>query len=68
MPQKFEKVPVKDNEIITEEVAAEEKEIPLRDLRMEILKDQQKFMRIYLEVENPKEKHEMLQFLRNTNE
>ena len=56
IPQKFEKTSVKDNETITEEVVTEGRKIPLRDIRIKMLKDHQKFMRIYSEVENPKEK------------
>ena len=68
IPQKFEKTSVRDNEIITEEIVIEGRKIPLRDIRIKMLKDHQKFMRIYLEVENHKEKNDMLQFLRNINE
>ena len=56
IPQKFEKTSVKDNKIITEEVVTEGRKIPLRDIRKKMLKDHQKFMRIYSEAENPKEK------------
>ena len=68
IPQKFEKALVRDKEIITEEIVIEGRKIPLRDIRIKMLKDHQKFMRIYLEVENHKEKNDMLQFLRNINE
>ena len=67
IPQKFEKTSAKDNEIITEEINIEGRKIPLRDIRIKMLKDHQKFMRIYLEVENYKEKNKMLQFLRKIN-
>ena len=46
----------------------EGRKIPLRDIRIKMLKDHRKFMGMYLEVENHKEKNEMLQFLRNINE
>ena len=68
IPQKFEKTSVRDNEIITEEIVIEGRKIPLRDIRIKMLKDHQKFVRIHLEVETHKEKNEMLQFLRNINE
>ena len=46
----------------------EGRKITLRDIRIKMLKDHRKFMGMYLEVENHKEKNEMLQFLRNINE
>ena len=55
-PQKFEKTSVKDSEIITEEIVIEGRKILLRDIRIKMLRDHQKFMWIYLEAENPKEK------------
>ena len=54
--QRFEKMSVKDNKIITEEVVIEGRKIPLRGIRIEMLKDHQKFMWIYSEGENAKEK------------
>ena len=68
IPQKFEKALVKDNEIITEEIVIEGRKIPLRDIR---IKNAERSLKVYadiLEVENLKEKNEMLQFLRNINE
>ena len=54
--QKFEKTSVKDSEIITEEIVIEGRKTLLRDIRIKMLRDHQKFMWIYLEAENPKEK------------
>ena len=59
---------MKDDEKFTEEIVIEVRKIQLRDIRIKMLKDHEKFMWIYLEVENHKEKNEMLQFLRNINE
>ena len=53
---KFKKTSVWDNETITEEKVKEVRKIPLKDIRIKMLKHHQKFMRIYLEVKNDKEK------------
>ena len=43
---------MKDDEKFTEEIVIEVRKIQLRDIRIKMLKDHEKFMWIYLEVEN----------------
>ena len=47
IPQKFEKVSVKDNEIITEETVIEGRKIPLRDIR---IKNAERSLKVYADI------------------
>ena len=68
IPQKYEIRLIKSNEIITEATVIEGRKILSRATRIKMLKNHQKYMWIYLEVKNPKEKNEILKFLRNADE
>ena len=68
IPQTFERIPVKNNKIVTGEIVTEGRKVPLRKICSKMLKDHQNYMRVYSDQHYIDEKDQMLQFLKRTNE
>ena len=66
--QTFERISVKDNKIVTKDIVTEGRKVPLKEIRSEMLKDHQNYMRVYSDQHYIAEKDQMLEFLKNYNE
>ena len=65
VPQRFERISVKENKIVTEDIVTEGKKVPLKEIRSKMLKDHQKYMRVYSDQHYIGEKDQTLEFLKN---
>ena len=68
LPQTFERISVKDNKIVTEDIVTEGRKVPLKEIRSKMLKDHQNYMRVYSDQHYIAEKDQMLEFLKKYNE
>ena len=68
VPQTFERISVKDNKVVTEDIVTEGRKVPLKEIRSKMLKEHQNYMRVYSDQHYIAEKDQMLLFLKKYNE
>ena len=68
VPQTFDRISVKDNKIVTQDIVTEGRKVSLREILSKMLKDHQNYMRVYSDQHYVAEKDQMLQFLKKYNE
>ena len=68
VPQTFDRISVKDNKIVTQDIVTEGRKVSLTEILSKMLKDHQNYMRVYSDQHYVAEKDQMLQFLKKYNE